>query len=418
MKCLVDGNNFFVSCERIFRPDLNDKPVVVVSGSNGCVVARSNEAKALVPMGAPAFKYKEVFKQHKFTIFTTNFALYADLSRRMMQTLATFSPDIEVYSIDECFLDFTGFEVGSLIGIGHRMKKNVQRCLGLPTSIGFAETKTLAKVANHIAKKFPLETGGVYSIDSDEKRVKALKWLKIEDVWGIGYNLSIKLKSAGVFNAYQFTQLSNIWIKNNMSIVSLRLKQSLLGEIPNERENHEITRSFSNTSSFDKTYRHLNEIEERVITLVTRCARRMREQNYLAKRMLLFIHTNRFNEKQPQYAPKILLDLPHPSNSDIELTKFAMLGLRSIYQAGFEYKRAGVVMQQVMHDGVSQMQFFDERNPNERKLMQAVDKINGTYGKFKIHLAAQSNFINRSRKREFSNRYTTVLDEVMTINAR
>ena len=208
MFALVDCNNFYASCQRVFEPHLRNKPIVILSNNDGCVIARSNEAKALnIPMGAPAFEYKKVFEENNVFVYSSNYALYGDMSSRVMNILATYSPEIEVYSIDEAFLKFKGFELFNLQEIGIEMQRKVTKGTGIPVSIGFAPTKALAKVANKIAKKFPERTQSVYTIDSEEKRIKALKWTKIEDVWGIGRKHSKRLQAKNVFNAYQFTQL-------------------------------------------------------------------------------------------------------------------------------------------------------------------------------------------------------------------
>ncbi len=223
MFALIDCNNFYASCERVFRPDLNGKPVVILSNNDGCVIARSNEAKAIgIPMGAPAFKFDELFKQNNVHVFSTNFPLYGDMSNRVMNILSDFSPDMEIYSIDECFLKLHGFELFNLQEHGLNMRLKVVKWTGIPISVGMAPTKALAKAANRIAKKFPERTNGVYIIDTDEKREKALKWLKIEDVWGIGRQHAKRLQDIGVLTAFDFIKLSDDWVKKDMSIVGLR----------------------------------------------------------------------------------------------------------------------------------------------------------------------------------------------------
>ena len=225
MFALIDCNNFYASCERVFNPSLNGKPVLILSNNDGCVIARSNEAKALgIPMGAPAFKFKEVIENGEVHVFSSNFALYGDMSNRVMTILGTFCPKMEIYSIDEAFLDFSGFDLYDLEALGRDIRKRVLQWTGIPVSVGFAHTKALAKVANRIAKKFTDRTGGVYKIDTEEQRIKALKWLKIEDVWGIGRQHARRLKEMNVLNAYQFTQLTDRWVRDMMTVVGLRLK--------------------------------------------------------------------------------------------------------------------------------------------------------------------------------------------------
>ena len=230
MFALVDCNNFYASCERVFRPDLNGKPVAVLSNNDGCIIARSNEVKALgVPMGAPAFEYKELIEKHNIHIFSANFALYGDMSHRVMSILEEYTPELEVYSIDEAFLKLAGFENYNLQTYGEDIQKKVTKWTGIPVSVGIAPTKSLAKIANRIAKKYPKETKSSYLMDTDEKRIKALKWVKIEDVWGIGRQHTKRLNAIGVKTAYDFTQLGDSWVKKNIAVVGLRLKQDQQG---------------------------------------------------------------------------------------------------------------------------------------------------------------------------------------------
>ena len=230
MYALVDCNNFYASCERVFNPSLNGKPIVVLSNNDGCVIARSNEAKEYIPMGAAAFEFKTVFKQHSINVFSSNYALYGDMSSRVMGILSTYTPEIEIYSIDEAFLKLEGFDTHfNLQKYVEDMRYKVTKGTGVPVSIGVAPTKALSKVANRIAKKFPDKTNSVFIIDSEEKRLKALKWLAIDDVWGIGRKHASKLRSKNITTAYGFTQLPNEWVKKHMSVVGLRLKRELEG---------------------------------------------------------------------------------------------------------------------------------------------------------------------------------------------
>ena len=231
MFALVDCNNFYASCERVFNPKLDKKPIVILSNNDGCVISRSNEAKALgIPMGAPAFKYDPIFKKNKVHVFSSNFPLYGDMSNRVMSILSKYTPSIEIYSIDEAFLEFKGFENYNLENYGKKIRKTILKWTGIPVSIGFAPTKALAKVANRISKKLDNKTGGVYVINSKEKKDKALKWLKIEDVWGIGFKHAARLKSYKINKAYDFTMLPDDWVRKQMSVVGLRLKKELEGE--------------------------------------------------------------------------------------------------------------------------------------------------------------------------------------------
>ena len=226
MYALVDCNNFYVSCERVFQPQLNGKPVVVLSNNDGCIISRSNEAKALgIPMGAPEFQVRDLIKQHDIRVFSSNYALYGDLSHRVMKILENYSPNVEVYSIDEAFLNFSGMTILDLNVYGAEIQHRILKWLSIPIGIGFAPTKALSKVANKIAKKFPERTNGIYVIDTEEKRIKALKWTKIEDVWGIGFRLTKKMQAKNINTAYDFTLPHNeSFIRKEMGVVGMRLK--------------------------------------------------------------------------------------------------------------------------------------------------------------------------------------------------
>ena len=281
MFALIDCNNFYVSCERVFNPKLNNKPVVVLSNNDGCAISRSNEAKALgIPMGAPAFKYKKVFQKNNVQIFSSNFPLYGDMSSRVMSILSKFTPNIEIYSIDEAFLKFEGFENYDLESYCQEIKDMVVKWTGIPISIGIAPTKVLAKVSNRIAKKFPNQTKGVYLINSEEKRIKALKWLTIGDVWGIGFRHAERLKNIKINTAYDFINLQDNWVRRNMSVVGVRLKKELEGEICIRLEEIRSTKkAIATTRSFEGTISDYEKIKERISTFAICCAEKLRSQN-------------------------------------------------------------------------------------------------------------------------------------------
>ena len=253
MFALVDCNNFYASCERVFRPELRGKPIVVLSNNDGCVIARSNEAKKFgIPMGAAAYQYEKTFTDNNIYVFSSNYALYRDMSARVMDILASLAPEIEVYSIDEAFLKFEGCDFINLQEYGRMIVNTVTKSTGIPISVGIANTKALSKVANKVAKKFPDQTGSSYLIDSDEKRIKALKWLPIEDVWGIGRRHAKRLMALGIKNAYEFTQLPDQWVRKNMSVVGLRLKHELEGKPRLDMETAKARQNIATTRSFDK----------------------------------------------------------------------------------------------------------------------------------------------------------------------
>ena len=418
MFALVDCNNFYASCERVFRPDLIGKPVVVLSNNDGCVIARSNEAKLLgVPMGAVAYQYQDLFTANKINVFSSNYALYGDMSSRVMSILSTFCPDMEIYSIDEAFLKFDGFEYFNLAEIGNQMRNKVTKGTGIPISIGFAPTKALAKVANKIAKKFAERTNSVHIIDSEEKRIKALKWLPIEDVWGIGRQHAKKLLSIGVKTAYDFSIQPDIWIKKNMAIVGLRLKEELNGNSVLQLDEIKPKKNIATTRSFETNYTKLEQISERVSTFAVTCAEKLRKQKSCCNSIMVFVHTNGHRADLPQYSKNIVIKLPYATNSSIVLSDYAVKGLQYIFKEGYQYKKAGVIIMDFTPETDYQTTLFDNQNPKHAKLMAAMDATNKRIGSTKLKLASQD--MGRTwkmRQEKISKRYTTRLDEIITIN--
>lgn len=414
MYALIDCNNFYASCERVFNPSLIGKPVVVLSNNDGCVIARSNEAKALgIPMGAPAFEYKYLFERNNVNVFSANFALYGDMSNRIMNILSDYSPNQEIYSIDECFLDMSGMLV-DLTEYGLKMRKHVVKWTGVPVSVGVAPTKSLAKVANKIAKKFTKRTSGCYVLDSEEKRIKALKWLPVEDVWGIGTRNSKKLKSIGVHKAYDFCQLPKSWVLQNMTIVGSRLQDDMNGIPSIEMEPVEKKQSIATTRSFDKDYRTLNEVRERISTFTFSCSEKLRKQNSLCNSMMVFIESNRFREHDEYYSKSVVIKLPFPTNSSIELAEFALKGLKSIFKEHIGYKRAGVIVMDFVQNNEYQPSLFFNSNPKHKILMEAIDNLNDRYGT-KVRLASQDVKVHKMKQERLSPSYTTKLSDFITV---
>ncbi|WP_435263585.1 Y-family DNA polymerase [Tenacibaculum sp. nBUS_03] len=419
MFALVDCNNFYASCERLFRPDLNTKPIVVLSNNDGCVIARSNEVKDLrLPMGAVAFKYKSFFDQHNIHVFSSNYPLYADMSERVMNILQKYTPDIEIYSIDESFLKFEGFEKHFNIR-EHclEMKQCVGKWTGIPISIGLAPTKALSKVANRVAKKFSAETKGVHIIDSEEKRIKALKWLAIEDVWGIGRKYAKKLRALNVNTGYDFTQLHPDWVKKNMSIVGMRLQRDLRGlqtleldEGVKEKKNIATTRSFaSDLMKFD-------DVRERVSTFAVECAKKLRKQGSHCGYVIVFVSTNKHKQGAQQYSRSTVVTLPYASNINNDLNTYAILGLKRIFKEGYKYKKAGVIVGNITPMISQQLTIFGNEGYKMQPLMSAIDKMNTKYHKDIVKMATQNP--NRTwimRQEKLSPNYTTRLKDVISV---
>ncbi|GAB2624022.1 Y-family DNA polymerase [Emticicia sediminis] len=417
MFALVDCNNFYASCQRVFQPNLVGKPIVVYSNNDGCVIARSNEAKALgVPMGAAAYQWEKFFEQNGIEVFSANFALYGDMSQRVMTILNDFSPEMEVYSIDEAFIKFEGFERFNLQHIGESMHRRVTKGTGIPISVGIAPTKSLAKVANRIAKKFPQHTNNVYLIDDEEKRIKALKWLKIEDVWGIGRKHAKRLQAIGVKTALDFTMLDDRWVQENMAIVGLRLKRDLEGKPTLDLEEAQQKKNIAITRSFEGNHTERDFLEERISTFAVTCAEKLRLQKSCCNSVMVFIQTNRHRVDLPQYSRNIVLNLPFPTNSSIEISNFALQALSIIFREGYEYKRAGVIVQDFTDEETTQINLFENSDERHKKLMQSIDKINTMFGQQKIRLGSQDPKKTWKMKQEkLSPNYTTKLSDIIVI---
>jgi DNA polymerase V len=420
MFALIDCNNFYASCERVFRPDLVGKPVVVLSNNDGCVIARSNEAKAAgIPMGAAAFEYEQLFREKNVYVFSANFALYGDMSQRVMDILSAYSPEIEIYSIDEAFLKLTGFEKFDLPTYAAEIRDKVQKWTGIPISMGIAPTKALAKVANRIAKKYPAELKQVYIMDTEAKRIKALKWLPIADVWGIGRQHAKRLQAMQVKTAFDFTQLEDSWIKKHLAVVGIRLKHELQGIPTLELAETEAKKSIATTRSFETNYTSLEQLQERIATFAVSCAEKLRQQRSCCNSLLVFIHTNSHRKDLPQYSRNIVIQLPYATNSSMELAKFAKLALARIFKKGYHYKKAGVIVQDFTPEETPQMTLFDSRDERHIPLMQVVDRLNKSYGQQKIRLAAQdSKRVWKMKQEKLSPRYTTKLSDIITIHCR
>lgn len=419
MFALLDCNNFYASCERVFQPHLNGKPICVLSNNDGCVIARSEEAKACgIPMGAVAFEYESVFKQHQVKLFSANFILYGDLSNRVMNIVKRFCNDIEVYSIDEAFMDFSSYKNIDLKNHCENLRTFVKKGVGIPTSIGVAPTKTLAKVANRIAKKYPNHTNNVYILDTDEKITKALKWLKIEDVWGIGPRLSLRFKAKGIKTAYDFTQLHENTIRREMGVVGVRMFNELKGipqlelEIPQTRKNIGVSRTFS------KVLKNKSDIEERIATFAVHGSEKLRNQKSCASFITVFIRTNTKRDDEQQYVNQFTISLPTPSNSAFKISKAAKTALNIIFKEGFYYKKAGIIISGIVPETDRQMDLFVEDNyVKHRPIMKVMDALNKKYRNNKIKLGSQNLDETWIMKRAYlSQLYTTDIKEIIKVN--
>ena len=418
MFALIDCNNFYVSCERVFNPKLNNKPVVVLSNNDGCAISRSNEAKALgIPMGAPAFKYEKIFRENDVQVFSSNFPLYGDMSSRVMSIISKFSPNIEIYSIDEAFLKFEGFENYDLESYWLEIKDMVLKWTGIPISIGVAPTKALAKVSNRIAKKFPNQTKGVYLINSEQKRIKALKWLKIQEVWGIGFRHAKRLKNIKINTAYNFINLEDGWVRKNMSVVGLRLKKELEGKsVLDLEEVRSPKKSIATTRSFEGTITNYKKLKERISTFAICCAEKLRAQNNNCNSIYVFIRSNKFQKNKIQYRNGILMTIPFSTSSNMIISKYAIEGLKKIFKQGINYKKAGTIVMGLDSSNNHQLNLFENENPKHKYLMKTIDYIQKKEGQNKIKLASQDLRKRWKMKQEsLSPNYTCKINEIIKV---
>ena len=334
-----------------------------------------------------------------------------------MNILSSYSPNIEVYSIDEAFLEFRGFENYNLEQYGKEIRKTILQWTGIPVSIGFAPTKALAKVANRISKKFNKKTNGVYAIDSNEKREKALKWLKIEDVWGIGYKHSERLKNHNINKAYDFIKLTDDWVRKQMSVVGLRLKKELEGEsVLSLEESRSPKKAIATTRSFKKNLTYFEDLKERVSTFSICCSEKLRSQKSNCNSIYVFIKSNRHQKNKLQYRNGIVMTLPYGSNSSITISKYAVEGLKKIYKKNVEYKKAGVIVMGLVPNNKTQLNIFEKENPKHQILMKTLDFITKKEGTGKIKLGSQDlKRVWKMKQTRLSSRYTTELKEIIAL---
>jgi DNA polymerase V len=420
MYALVDCNNFYASCERLFRPDLEGKPIVVLSNNDGCIISRSDEAKELgIPMGAPEFKVRDELKEKDITVFSSNYPLYGDLSERVMDTLREFTPDVEVYSIDEAFLDFKkkpkNFDFHDY---GLQMKTRIRQGLSIPVCVGIAPTKALSKVANKIARKFPEQTKGVHVIDTEEKRIKALKWTTIEAVWGIGYRMKKKMKDRNIKTAYDFTEpMHEAWIKSQMGVVGLRLRKELLGESVLKLDEGAEKKSIAITRSFPKKLTDLESLRERVATFAAVCAEKLRNQHSCCQTIIVLLGTLEHKTAHSKMYYQEASTIAFATNSTLTITNTALALLEKIYEQhqGYRFHKAGVIVTQMIREEEKQFSLFEEEDPRHLPIMKAMDFLNQKIGGRKVRLASQDEKTWNMKQELRSPRYTTSINELMVV---
>ena len=421
---LADCNNFYCSCERVFHPDLIGKPVVVLSNNDGCVIARSEESKALgIKMGDVFYQVKDKLEQNDVAVFSSNYNLYGDMSRRVMSLLSRYSPKVDVYSIDEAFLDLSGMgDAEQLTEYCKKMVRHIGKGTGIPISLGIAPTKTLAKMASKFAKKYK-GYEGVCLIDTDEKREKALKLFEVGDVWGIGHRSVEKLNYYGIKTAWDLTQKSESWVRRELTVTGVRTWKELQGESCISIEELPHKKSICTSRSFaDQGLNKLADVEETIANFAAQCSRKLREQHTVCNSITIFAHTSRFRQDLPQSYIYQTANLTVPTNNQQELISIAVKMLRAYWKDGdcYFYKKAGVIVWGISRDNAIQTNLFDTVDREKQAaLAKAIDAINRKNGYNKIRVAVQGDEKGWQLKREYiSKQYTTNLNDVIVLKVK
>ena len=405
---LVDCNSFYVSCERLFNPSIINKPVIVLSSNDGCVISRSTEAKVLgIKMGEPYFKVKNIVKENNVKTFSTNFALYGDISRRVMKTLKQFSPQMEVYSVDEAFLDLSSVKNENLLEHCYKIRETILKWTGIPTSIGIATTKTLSKAANYIAKK---EKSGVINFINLKNIDKILSEIKINEVWGVGRQLTKFYNRSGIHTAYELKNMHNGWIKKNTNVFGSRTAMELKGISCISLEPHQEKRKNCCVSrSFGRKVKTLEELSEAIATHCLNAAEKIRTDNQTVKKITVFIRTSPFQLKKNYYANSQDVDLAIRTNDSIVLIRQALITLKNIYKKGYNYQKAGVIFSGLKNVEFYNKNLFSKINNEEKriKLMKAIDHTNIKYGRHALSIA-QAGFKKKwNTKKQHSSKIDT-----------
>ena len=421
MFALADCNNFFASCERVFRPDLQGKPVIVLSNNDGCAVARSNEAKALgIKMGDPFFKIRHIVEKHNVAVFSGNMALYGDMSQRVRWVLEEFAPAVEVYSIDEAFLDLRGMQGVDFDQYAKRISAECWRQTSIPVSVGVAPSKTLAKIASKLCKQYPKLRGGCY-MHSPQDIEKVLRKFPVEDVWGIGRRTSAKLHAMGVKTAWDFVLLPEHAVSRMFGVVGLRTWRELHGQPCIEFEDgFEAKQSICVSRSFASEISDVEELSEQVANFASSMAEKLRQQRSVVSEMTVFAYTNRFKEDQPQTYGNSLVHFDPPTNDQRTIVARAVAAAHDAYRRGYGYKKAGVVATRITQESDVMHSLFEDTEAAERehRITSALDAINGTYGRGTVKLAAQGSGRIRSSSESQSPHYTTRWTDIPTVSVK
>jgi DNA polymerase V len=418
MFALVDCNHFYAACEQLFRPDLRGRAVVVLSNNDGCVVARSPQAKALgIAMGVPAFQIRSLLRRHQVAVFSSNYALYADLSARVMQTLEGLAPQVEVYSIDEAFLDLDGLQHRDLEAFGHEVRETVQQWTGIRTCVGIAPTKTLSKLANAMAKRDP-GTGGVVVLSDIRQQLAVFSMLPVSKVWGVGRRLEARLQALGIHTVAQLAQSDPGWIRQHFSVVLERTVRELRGEACLEfAPDSEARQQIICSRSFGEQITCKHRMREAVSTYVARAAEKLRQDDRLARQVSVFIQTPLYRDDLPRYARTATGTLVEPSRDTRDLNRLALTVLDELWRDGFAYAKAGVMLSDLYAPGQWQTDLFAQPRDTQRSdaLMQVMDQINGQ-GRGRVWLASQGIHQPWVMKRgRLSPAYTTCWSDLLRV---
>ena len=418
MYALVDCNNFFVSCERVFRPQLEGKAVVVLSNNDGCVVARSNESKAMgIKMGVPFYQVRHYVDSGRLTACSSNYSLYGDISNRVMSILADTVPKIEIYSIDEAFLHLDGIPQEKVPQMCRDLVRKIRKWVGVPVSIGVAPTKTLAKIASHFAKTYK-GYRGVCIMDTDAKKMKALELTPVEDVWGIGRRFAPKLFSKGVRTAMDYVSRPREWVVSNFNINALRTWEELQGRKCVEEESNERRQSICTSRSFAEMLTDPKELALRVSDFAAMCAHKLREEDSVAAEVTTFMYTNRFREDLDQYFPSATIRLQVPANNSHEIVGAALKAFRTIFRDGYKYKKAGVIVSAITAADAIQPVLFDQNEELRQKqdrISRIMDTVNGSGSLLRLATQREGHYADGIRSEYLSRLYSTSLDDIIEV---
>ncbi|EKT4524941.1 translesion error-prone DNA polymerase V subunit UmuC [Pseudomonas putida] len=414
---LIDCNSFYASCERVFRPDLAKTPIVVLSNNDGCVIARSYDAKPFVKMGEPYFQCKDTLQRHGIVAFSSNYALYGDMSERVMSLIESMVPAAEVYSIDECFADLTGVQ-GSLTEFGRQVRAKVLKCTGIPVGVGIARTKTLAKLANHTAKRLQAQTGGVVDICDPFKRDWVLRNTEVKEVWGIGRRMTAHLEAMGIRTAMDLAKADPWTLRQKFSVVVEKTARELAGTACLELEEAAPPKQeICCSRMFGKRLTDLAPIKQAVASYTGRAAEKLRAQGSVCKRMRVSIRTGMFNPDEAKYAKGVLVELPYPTNDTLLLTRAATEAVEQVYRPGYRYSKAEVLLMDLRQPGEFTDDLFAVTQPVPcDRLMSVLDEINGKYGRGTMRSASVPRAPDWGMRRELMSRsYTTRIDQLWRV---